>query len=58
MKTGKGLKEVKFVTIDDYEYTKHKKKPTPSTNKVNVKSTRFWKDVYDREGDNLPKTMR
>jgi hypothetical protein len=55
MKAVKQQKNPKDPLFSDNDKIKNKRKMSPSTQKVNVKSTKFWSERYDDEGDDLEK---
>ncbi len=59
MKHDKPKKVNKTSLHEDHENNnKNKKKLIPISGKVNVKSNKFWKDVYDEEGEQIQKYTR
>jgi hypothetical protein len=55
MKTVKPQKNSKDPLFNDTDKVKVKRKMSPNTQKVNVKSTKFWSERYDDEGEELEK---
>jgi hypothetical protein len=55
MKAPKPQKNVKTLPFEEKDSKKGKKKLAPNTSKVNVKSTKFWNDRYETEGEDLEK---
>lgn len=58
MKNNKSKKATKGGNENEIENLKPKKKLTPSESKVNVKSKKFWEEIYDNEGDDIEKFIR
>ena len=58
MKNNKSKKATKGGNENEIEKLKPKKKLTPSECKVNVKSKKFWEEIYDNEGDDIEKFIR
>lgn len=58
MKNNKQKNVVKNQRLEDDEYVKPKKKIQTTENKVNPKSKKFWKEIYDDEGEDVEKYVR
>ena len=58
MKTNKPKKVVKNPFASDAEIIKPKKKLTSLEAKVDLKSKKFWKELYEDEGEELEKYLR
>jgi hypothetical protein len=58
MKTNKPKKVVKNPFAADAETIKPKKKMTSYESKVDLKSKKFWEELYDDEGEELEKYLR
>lgn len=58
MKNNKQKKVFKAPHQDDSEVLKTKKKPLNNESKINVKSKKFWEEIYDNEGDDIEKFIR
>ncbi|MBK9736800.1 MAG: hypothetical protein IPO92_18305 [Saprospiraceae bacterium] len=58
MKTNKQNKNIKNPKPDDQETIKPKKKLAINDSKVNIKSKKFWEELYDDEGEELEKYLR
>lgn len=61
MKNLKPKKQGKGFIYEDNENTgdrKKVKKTNVNSGKINVKSKRFWNEVYDDEGDEVEKYIR
>lgn len=43
---------------EDLELIKHKKKSTVNDTKINVRSKKFWEELYDVEGEELEKFIQ
>jgi hypothetical protein len=55
MKSLKPQKNVKDSPNDEFDKLKPKKKMTSNPGKVNLKSTKFWKEIYNQEGEEIEK---
>jgi hypothetical protein len=58
MKNNKQKSSVKSKPLEEFEANKPKKKMVPNDSKVNVKSNKFWDELYDDEGDEIQKYLR
>jgi len=58
MKTNKPKKVVKNPFGSDAEVVKLKKKMISNEAKVDLKSKKFWKELYEDEGEDLEKYIR
>ncbi|MBK8348635.1 MAG: hypothetical protein IPL08_13865 [Saprospiraceae bacterium] len=58
MKNNKQKKSGKTHPQDETEFVKPKKKLPTTDGKINVKSKKFWEELYDNEGDEIEKFMR
>ncbi|HMT51805.1 MAG: hypothetical protein IPG48_15250 [Saprospiraceae bacterium] len=58
MKNNKSKKTPKGTTGEDSELIKPKKKLPVTDSKINVKSKKFWEEIYDNEGDEIEKFIR
>jgi hypothetical protein len=58
MKTNKPKKEVKNIFKEEIESVKPKKKMNGSDQKINLKSNKFWEELYEDEGDEIQKFLR
>lgn len=58
MKTNKPKKIVKNPFNSDVENLKPKKKMTSYEAKVDLKSKKFWEELYEDEGEKLEKYLR
>lgn len=58
MKNNKQKKLGKVQHQDEVEYFKPKKKAPAVDTKVNIKSKKFWEEIYDTEGDEIEKFIR
>jgi hypothetical protein len=58
MKTNKPKKEVKDIFKEDVENVKPKKKMNGADQKINLKSNKFWDELYEDEGDEIQKFLR
>ncbi|MCZ2100612.1 MAG: hypothetical protein LC107_03635 [Chitinophagales bacterium] len=59
MKNNKPNKANKIQSSQEFENPQRtKKKLSPNTGKVNVKSNKFWNDIYDEEGEEVQKYIR
>jgi hypothetical protein len=55
MKSIKQKKSTRKPDFEDMEKIKPKKKMASNEQKVNLKSNKFWEEIYDDEEDNLEK---
>jgi hypothetical protein len=58
MKTNKPKKEVKNIFKEEAENAKPKKKMVGVDQKINLKSNKFWEEIYEDEGDEIQKFLR
>lgn len=58
MKTNINKTKVKSRFEEEAEKIKPKKKMAAPDNKVNLKSKKFWNDVFDDEGEDIEKYIR
>jgi hypothetical protein len=58
MKTNKPKKEVKNIFSEERESVKPKKKLSGGDQKVNLKSHKFWDELYEDEGEDIQKFLR
>ncbi|HRO09399.1 MAG TPA: hypothetical protein PK047_11070 [Saprospiraceae bacterium] len=61
MKDNKPRKLIKtsiYEDQDNIKNNKNKKKQVQVKEKVNVKSNKFWNDIYKEEGDDIEKYVR
>ena len=58
MKNNKSKKTPKGNTGEETELFKPKKKLPATDSKINVKSKKFWEEIYDNEGDEIEKFIR
>lgn len=58
MKTNKPKKEVKNIFSEERESVKPKKKLSGGDQKINLKSHKFWDEVYEDEGEEIQKFLR
>ena len=58
MKNNNQKKIVKSKYQDDTESFKAKKKALNNESKINVKSKKFWEEIYDTEGEVIEKFIR
>ncbi|MBK8626462.1 MAG: hypothetical protein IPN86_13120 [Saprospiraceae bacterium] len=58
MKNNKQKKVTKVAYQDDNETLKAKKKARNDGSKINVKSKKFWEEIYDNEGEEIEKFIR
>jgi hypothetical protein len=58
MKNNNQKKIVKSKYQDDTESLKAKKKALNNESKINVKSKKFWEEIYDTEGEVIEKFIR
>jgi len=58
MKTNKPKKEVKYFFSEEGESVKPKKKLSVADQKVNLKSNKFWDELYEDEGEEIKKFLR
>lgn len=58
MKNNKQKKVFKISHQEESEKLKAKKKAMNTDSKVNVKSKKFWEEIYDNEGDEIEKFIR
>ncbi len=57
MKNNK-IKKPSSSGYDDFEILKPKKKLQKETEKINLKSKKFWKERYEDEGEDLERFIR
>ena len=58
MKNIKQKKNIHRPNFEEIDSVKPKKKVQPNDQKVNIKSNKFWEDIYDDEGEELEKLLR
>lgn len=58
MKNNKQKINVKSKAQEEFELNKPKKKMVPNDSKVNVRSNKFWDELYDDEGEDIEKYIR
>ncbi len=58
MKNNKQKKNTAKQYNDEAELLKPKKKILGNDTKVNLKSKKFWEEIYDDEGDELERFLR
>jgi hypothetical protein len=58
MKNNKQKTNVKSKAQEEFELNKPKKKMVPNDSKVNVRSNKFWDELYDDEGEDIEKYIR
>ncbi len=58
MKNNKQKSSVKIKPLEEFDANKPRKKMVPNDSKVNVKSNKFWNELYDDEGDDIQKYLR
>lgn len=58
MKSIKQKKNNHRPDFEEIDSVKPKKKVQPNDQKVNVKSNKFWEEIYDDEGEDFEKLLR
>jgi hypothetical protein len=58
MKNNNQKKNLKKPEFDDMDTIKVKKKINTGEDKVNLKSRKFWDEIYEDEDDNFEKLLR
>lgn len=58
MKNNKPKKIFKEAYQEDSETLKAKKKALNNGTKINIKSKKFWEEIYDNEGEDIEKFIR
>jgi hypothetical protein len=58
MKNNKAKKTSPGLKSDEMEVIKPKKKVIKEEGKLNVRSLKFWEDIYEDEGDELERFLR
>jgi hypothetical protein len=58
MKNNKAKKTSPALKSEEMEVIKPKKKVIKEEGKVNVRSLKFWEEIYEDEGDELERFLR